>query len=75
MFVKSGIHLDINIFLWQILSWNYCACSQAPKDHQGDSDAIALGSLFTSWSLGHTDVFDTAEPEGAAPSLVSGKHL
>jgi hypothetical protein len=39
------------------------------------SDAIGLGSLYSTSSLGHITVSDKIEQEGATPSPVSGKHL
>ena len=63
--------------------WSWFTCCgplQTPKDHQGaNSDAIALGSFYSSSSLGPTAVSDAAGWEGKAPaqlqaSIYRGEH-
>lgn len=52
--------------------WNF---HEPQKDHQGaESNAIALGSLYWSLSLGHITISNAGEWEGTQ-SPVLGKHL
>lgn len=49
---------------------------EPPKNYPGaEFDVIALGSLYSSCSLGHTTVSDSGEWDPISPSPVSGTHL